>query len=95
MIQWFIYALHYCKLQFLPSNKKSWYKTLTWITDCTYSNGIYCMIQFSVEISFSRILITLTCTVFILIERKQKKNISNLVCTQLESKQFQEVNFFH
>ena len=32
-------------------------------------------------------------TVFMLIERKQKKIISNLVCAQLESKQFQEVNF--
>ena len=32
-------------------------------------------------------------TVFILIERKQKKIVSNLVCAQLESKQFQEVNF--
>ena len=35
-------------------------------------------------------------TMFILIERKQKKKIiiiSNLVCTPLESKQFQEVKF--
>ena len=32
-------------------------------------------------------------TVFMLMERKQKKIISNLVCAQLESKQFQEVNF--
>ena len=31
-------------------------------------------------------------TVLILIERKQKKIISNLVCAQFESEQFQEVN---
>ena len=38
-------------------------------------------------------LVYSVAAVFILIERKQKKIFSNLVCAQLESEQFQEVIF--